>query len=96
MASCGGAGAEEQTTQFLVMQSATYIFTTRGSNFDTVIYARDVNCTGVELGCNDDEVPGTKTSKLTLTLTAGQRIVLFVDGMSGQCGNYMLAAGLNP
>jgi hypothetical protein len=89
---CGGTSSGERATQFLVMSTATFVFTTSGSNFDTVLYAKDT-CTGVELACNDDEDPTTKTSRLSLALTAGQRVIIVVDGENNDCGQYVLRAG---
>ncbi len=93
--SCGGAGADEQTIQFLVQQSGTFKFTTRNSDYDTVLYVRDGSCTGPELACNDN-TGDLFTSEIQLTLTAGQTVIVFVDGANGLCGNFMLRAGVNP
>jgi hypothetical protein len=93
--SCGGEGAEEQTVQFLVQNTATYTFTTRNANYDTVLYIRDVDCLGAELACNDNFGTGF-TSQITLSLVAGQRVVAVVDGANGLCGNASLIAGVNP
>lgn len=93
--SCGGAGAEEQTVLFLVQQTAAYTFTTRNSDYDTVLYIRDADCGGAELACNDNVGAGV-TSQVTLNVVAGQRVVAIVDGANGLCGNYSLLAGVNP
>jgi len=92
---CGGGSGQEQTIQFLVQQSGTYIFTTANSTFDTVLYIRDDNCMGPELGCSDN-VGALFTSEITLSLIAGQRVVAFVDSANGLCGNYSLRAGVSP
>jgi hypothetical protein len=93
--SCGGANAEEQTEQLLVQQSGTYIFTTRDSTLDTVMYIRDT-CNGTELACNDNVSATDHTSQITMPLTAGQSIVVVIDGANGTCGDYTFRAGVNP
>jgi hypothetical protein len=93
--SCGGAGADERTVQYLVQQAGTYVFTTRDSDYDTVLYIRDGDCTGAELACNDN-FGALFTSQVTLTLAAGQTIIAIVDGANGLCGTYSLRAGTNP
>lgn len=87
--SCGGADAEETTLEVFIEGSATYRFDTAGSDFDTVLYVRDGGCDGAELVCNDN-AGGGPHSEVTLALTAGQTIVIVVDGASGVCGNYVL------
>ena len=92
---CGGSSAEEQTVQFFVQQAGKFGFSTDGSDYDTVLYAKDT-CGGAEIACNDDENATTKTSKLTLTLNAGQSIIIVIDGANGMCGNYVLRAASTP
>ena len=89
---CGGASSGEKATQFLIMSTGTFVFTTAGSGFDTVLYAKDT-CTGTELACNDDEGAGVKTSRLSLSLTSGQRVIIVVDGANNECGAFTLRAG---
>jgi len=93
--SCGGAGGQEQTVQFLVQQSGTFIFKTAGSTYDTVLYVRDDNCAGAELACNDNS-GSLFTSEVTLTLIAGQRVIAFVDSANGLCGDFTLRVGVDP
>src|SRR5205814_6065557 len=47
--------------------------------FDTVLYVRDATCGGAELACNDD-VGDSSQSRVMVSLTAGQRIFIVVDG----------------
>jgi hypothetical protein len=87
--SCGGADAPEATYFYVAPRTATYIFDTLGSEFDTVLYVR--SDTGTELACNDDITAGTLTqSRVTLALTAGQMVTIIVDGFAMQSGNYSL------
>ena len=83
-ASCGGLGAPEQTFVYTTPVDGTYTFDSLGSDFDTVLAIRADTCGGTELGCNDD-FSGT-ASRLTLPLSAGQRIVIVVDGFTGPSG----------
>ena len=92
--SCGGAGADEHTLRYVVQQTGTYVFTTRGSNYDTVLYIRDGGCAGPELACNNN-FGSLFTSQITLNLTAGQNVVAIIDGADGRCGNFSFGAGVN-
>ncbi|MCH7787166.1 MAG: hypothetical protein IIC22_06625, partial [Chloroflexi bacterium] len=51
--------------------------------------AMDGTCTGASLACNDDAA-GT-TSSITLTVTAGQLVILVVDGKGVASGPYNLS-----
>lgn len=93
--SCGGAGSDEQTVEFIVQQAGTFKFTTRNSDYDTVLYIRDGNCNGPELACNDN-FGSLFTSEVQLTLAAGQHVIAFVDGANGLCGTFSFRAGVNP
>jgi len=79
--SCGGPGPEDSYA-FTAPSTGLYVFDTIGSSIDTVIYARDFDCMGFELGC-DDNGGGGSASQLALNLFQGQTIVLFVDAQSG-------------
>ncbi|MBI4951600.1 MAG: hypothetical protein HY908_06175 [Myxococcales bacterium] len=85
---CGGSGAPEHTFAFEATAAGTYTFDTVGSSFDTLLYVRDTDCNGAELGCNDDTY-GLQ-SEVVVTLAAGQRVVVFVDGFSSGSGDYVL------
>jgi len=87
--SCGGDGAPEAIYLFEAPTSDTYVFDTFGSEFDTILSVRDGSCNGPELACNDDASFGG-TSQVSASLTAGQTIVVTVDGWGGSFGNYIL------
>lgn len=75
--SCGGVTGDAAVT-FTAPQDGRYRFDTSGSAFDTVLYALDGVCDGIELACADD---GTTTAGvLTLPMVGGQTITLVVDG----------------
>ncbi|MBP1689411.1 MAG: putative secreted protein, partial [Deltaproteobacteria bacterium] len=70
-------------------RGGTYVIDTSGSAFDTVLYVR--NNGGTELACNDDNpLDGTRQSRVTLDLAAGQLAVIIVDGFSAESGNFVL------
>jgi len=87
---CGGGAAPERTFLYTVPSSGTYTFDTAGSELDTVLSVRAEVCRGTELGCNDNAQAGDHSSRVTLPLIAGQRIVVVVDGFSGRSGNFRL------
>lgn len=85
--SCGGAGAEESTNQFLVLGSGTYHFSWTADH-DTAVYVLSGGCTGSEMLCMVGRAPGG--GAFDLTLTSGSTIIVVVDGLGNRCGNYML------
>jgi hypothetical protein len=90
-ASCGMGGTSAPDATFLFTAPSTNLYTidTFGSAFDTVLYVRDAACDGAELACNDDSL-GTRQSQVTEPLTAGQSIVIVVDGYSTASGAFRL------
>lgn len=69
-----------------------YLFDTCGSQFDTILSARQDNC-GAEINCSDDSGadpdPCAFQSRFTLDLGEGERIILVVDGY-GEEGEFVL------
>ena len=63
--------------------TGTFTFDTDGSDYDTVLHLRDGNCSGPELACSDDDLPGYLSS-LTVELTQGQEITVVVSGFNGR------------
>lgn len=86
----GGGGPEIMYT-WTAPAAGTYTFDTCGSSYDTTLWvANGTSCGGASLGCNDDSTCGLQ-STLTVTLTAGQAIVIGVDGYSTtSSGSYVL------
>jgi len=67
--------------------SGDYFIDTCGSSFDTVLSVRDGSCDGAELpgGCNDNRAgacPNPTDSEVKVTLAAGQKVVIVVDGVT--------------
>ena len=91
-ASCGGGGnqAPDFTFSYKVPTSGFYSIDTIGSDFDTVLYVQSTRCGGKELACNDDMSIESVQSQVGISLVAGQRIVIAVDGFGNDSGNFML------
>jgi hypothetical protein len=90
---CGGGGASAPERTFVWTAPATdsYHIDTFDSPLDTVLYVRNGNCNGPQLACNDDFLAALILQSLvTVSLTAGQTIVVFVDGFGGQSGAFNL------
>lgn len=70
----------------------TYTFSTFLSGIDTVIELRDY-ATDAVLACNDDHYAAgpVVASLLTRSLTAGQTVVVIVDGYADYCGQIKLS-----
>jgi len=85
---CNSGGSPEVVYSFTAPAAGTFTFDTVGSPYDTVLYVRDVDCSGMQLDCNDDDQGLTSTVNVTLTM--GQVVAVFVDGFSGDSGAYTL------
>jgi len=86
--SCGGAGANE-SAMLQTVEPGVYLFTTAGSNYDTVLYLLEASCDGQEIVCNDD-AGGTATAALTYAFPETRDVVVVIDGAGGQCGQPVL------
>ena len=72
-----------------------YIFSTEGSDFDTVIAVYESDC-ATELACNDDDLSSfASTSAVELHVSSGTGYVIVVDGYYFYSeGSYVL--NINP
>lgn len=88
---CGSTmGAPDVAFAWTVPRSATYVFDTEGSTYDTVLYLIDgASCSGPVIACDDDSGSGTR-SRLERTLRAGTRLVIVVDGFGTSAGDFVL------
>ncbi len=80
--SCGGRRGADLTYSWSAPYDATFAFDTTGSSFDTVLYVV-TDCGGeTELACNDDieHTSGNRASRVEIALTAGQGVVIVIDG----------------
>ena len=64
--------------------------------WDSTLSVRDGSCTGAQQACSDDACggPASLQGRVTVTLAAGQSIVIIVDGASDFDGSYQLAITL--
>jgi hypothetical protein len=83
-----GFSASDTTYTFTAPAAATYTFDTVGSYTDTLLVVLDGSCTGAELACNDDIdlAGGIYQSEVQVTLSAGQTVIVVVDGYSEYAG----------
>jgi len=87
--SCGGFLEPDHAVTWTAPEAGTYLVSTRGSGFDTVVYVRDASCGGDELACNDDHLEDVE-AYTWVTLAAGQTVVIVVDGRAGGAGEFVL------
>jgi len=85
---CAYSNSPELTYSFTAPADGTYEFNTTGSAFDTILHAHDGTCQGAALACNDDHA-GLQ-SQIFVPLTAGQTVILVVDGFGTQSGAFTL------
>lgn len=87
--SCGGTNTPDAAYEWVAPNSDFYVFDTRGSNFDTVLYILGDDCDGQELTCSNDAFDGVY-SEAVLQLEAGDRVVVVIDGVAGEDGEAVL------
>lgn len=87
-ASCASSNAPDASYTWTAPSPGTYVFSTTGSSFDTILEVRAYN-TGASLGCNDDS-NGTLQSTVSVGLSGGQTVVVVIDGFSTSSGSYQL------
>ena len=75
-------GGEDVLYEWTAPASGTFVFDTRATALDTVIYVRDA-CGGTVLGCNDDPFglggPDGVSARAAAALTSGQTVLVVVD-----------------
>jgi hypothetical protein len=69
----------------------TFTFTTSGSSYDTMLTVEEASCTTVELACDDDISGSDFDSTVSVALTAGEQVVVNVDGYGSNSGAYVLS-----
>ena len=85
--SCGLAGGNDHVMLFTAPSDGVYIFDTNGSGYDTKIQLFS-DCS-TELVCDDDGGDGTQ-SLIVANLTAGQAVLVVVDGYNANVGSWVL------
>ncbi|MHA7629342.1 hypothetical protein [Corallococcus sp. M7] len=86
---CRSGSSRDVSWVWRVPETATYSFSTRNSNFDTIMEIRNYKATNEVLKCNDDS-GDLLTSGITLTLIKGTQLLIIVEGYEGECGNVHL------
>lgn len=96
MSECGGESAADRSFRWAAPAAGTYVFDTIGSLFDTILYVRASCNDEEELDCNDDDdVSGSIQSRVTLTMTAGQEVVVVIDAYGSEdAGNFVVNINL--
>lgn len=90
--SCGDGPAPDRSLFWTSPRDSYWIFDTHGSEFDTVLYVMDaLSCaTATELECNDDSAAHRVTSSIEMWLSAGQTVIIVVDGKGLAAGRFQL------
>ena len=87
-ASCVVGTGSDVAWEWTAPETDFYAIDTLGSSFDTVL-AVFANCDGADLWCNNNTA-STPQSELIIPFAAGERVVLVVDGNSGESGDVQL------
>ncbi|WP_120555450.1 hypothetical protein [Corallococcus aberystwythensis] len=87
---CRSGSSRDVSYIWRVPETGTYAFSTRNSNFDTIMEIRNYRATNEVLKCNDD-TGDLLTSGITLSgLIKGTMLLIIVEGFEGECGNVHL------
>jgi hypothetical protein len=83
----GNSVAPEATYTWTAPSTGSFVFDTMGSGFDTVLEIRRYS-DNLSLGCNDDS--SGLQSRVTVSLSAGQTVLVVIDGYGSSTGTYRL------
>jgi hypothetical protein len=90
-AECGASPRSgDYVLEYTAPYRSTYVFDTRGSDFDTVLSLNQGGCLQPTSACNDDDDYGHGTSTLVATMDQGETVALVVDGFQGAQGQFVL------
>jgi hypothetical protein len=91
-ASCGRGASPERLVRWTAPRAGTFTFDLTGSSreFDTVLAVLRGDCGGAEAVCNDDA--SGPQSAVRVTVSAGERITLLVEGKDTATGAFQLNA----
>jgi hypothetical protein len=84
----GNSAAPDAAYTWTAPSTGTYVFSTAGSAFDTILEIRAYN-TSASLGCNDDS-NGTLQSMVAVSLSAGDTVIAVIDGFGTSNGFFHL------
>jgi hypothetical protein len=85
---CAMSASPDVAHAWTAPRTARYRFDTRGSSFDTVLYALSGDCGGPEIACDADTL--APASRFTRNVRGGTRLILVVDGDGFSRGDYQL------
>jgi hypothetical protein len=88
---CAPSSASDMSYTWTAPSSGTFTFSTTGSNFSTVLQVAPYGAPLSPLGCNSNG----SSSSLSLSLTAGQQLIITIDGYASLCGDYKLNISKN-
>ncbi len=88
---CTRGGAADVVLRWTAPSAGDWVIDTAGSEFDTVLYVKESCEADTDLACNDDVASGDQSSRVTVSLTAGQTIFVVVEAFSaGARGRYVV------
>jgi hypothetical protein len=79
---------EDYVVSWIAPARGEYVFDLAGSAYDTTLVVAD-SCSGAELACDDDWLPGD-LSQVVVDLVRDQRVIVMVDGRRNQAGDFVL------
>ena len=91
---CGFNTTTDHVMAWTAPEDGTYLFTTNGSNFDTVLSLHS-DCVSAALACNDDGGDGTQ-SLISHDFAAGDLVLINVTGYNLNVGTWQLDITLEP
>jgi hypothetical protein len=89
----GCGGGTDVSFAWVAPASATYVVDACNSSliWSSMLSVRDGTCTGAELDCDSVGCSPLMHGRVALALTAGQPIVIIIDGASPLPGSYRLS-----
>ena len=90
--SCGPGNSDDVSFYWVAPADGYYSFDTFGSSFDTALGLLSPSCDGSELECNDDATGAAPSSEIVRQLSAGEGLIIAVDGKSGSFGDVVVNA----
>jgi hypothetical protein len=96
--SCSDSYATDVVLRWVAPSRGLWVFSTEGSDFDTVLSLRPPSCTAAATVCSDDATAsGTSVlwSQVSQFLDVGEVVFLSIGGFEGQSGDYVLTATLD-
>lgn len=86
---CTTSNAPDMSFGWTAPNAGTFMFTTNGSNFDTVLRIALYDQPATVLGCINANA-GSAGESLILSLPAGRRVLITIDGYASLCGRAVL------